>query len=205
MEFRVSLPGDALFGEHGGQLNTRIPYPTVHHIGRDMCTFLFQCGVLWDRKQVHCGNYEIGLVRFHKGLCFGCLICYPGIVEGHQAGMQGVTQQGRRQIKQAKKAFSEVNGGSMAIQNCSKSNTRRGLKVKRFVHIYIYAQLITYTCTSVYVYIAIYMFVKFTFEMSVLSGRQHSFSSHDLMFLTKRRRFWDKKCLNPGRIWTPNL
>ena len=34
-----------------------------------MCTFLFQCGVLWDVGQVHCGICEIGLFQwFHQGL-----------------------------------------------------------------------------------------------------------------------------------------
>ena len=30
-----------------------VPYPTVHHFGTEMCTFLSQSGVLWDMEQVH--------------------------------------------------------------------------------------------------------------------------------------------------------
>ena len=39
--------------------NAPIPYPTIHHNGAEMCTFLFQNGVLWiwDRCMV-------GVVRF---------------------------------------------------------------------------------------------------------------------------------------------
>ena len=41
--------------------NASVPYPTIHHIGTDMCIFLLQYGVLWDVRQVHYGIWEIGL------------------------------------------------------------------------------------------------------------------------------------------------
>ena len=44
--------------------NTPIPYPTMHHIGTETCTFLFQCGILWDMKQVHFRICETGLILF---------------------------------------------------------------------------------------------------------------------------------------------
>ena len=37
-----------------------VSYPTIHHPGTEMCTFLFQGGVLWDMGQMlYC---EIGLL-----------------------------------------------------------------------------------------------------------------------------------------------
>ena len=35
--------------------NAPVPYPTLHHFGREMCAFIFQCGIMWDLGQVHCG------------------------------------------------------------------------------------------------------------------------------------------------------
>ena len=43
-----------------------VPYPTIHHLGTEMCIFLFQCGVLWHMEQVHCGICEIG--PFHENI-----------------------------------------------------------------------------------------------------------------------------------------
>ena len=31
--------------------NAHVPYPTIHHFGTEMYTFLFQSGVLWDMGQ----------------------------------------------------------------------------------------------------------------------------------------------------------
>ena len=42
--------------------NTPLPYPTIHHIGTEMYTFLFQSGVLWDIWRVHCENCAIVLL-----------------------------------------------------------------------------------------------------------------------------------------------
>ena len=33
--------------------NAPVPYPTIHHLGTEMGTFLFQNGVLWDMGQVY--------------------------------------------------------------------------------------------------------------------------------------------------------
>ena len=38
--------------------------------------------------------------------------------------------------------------------------------------------------------------VKLTFEMLNVRGQQHSFSTHERVFLWKCRRFWDRKCLD---------
>ena len=35
--------------------NAPVPYPTMHHFGTEMRTFLFQSDALWDMGQVHCG------------------------------------------------------------------------------------------------------------------------------------------------------
>ena len=35
--------------------NAPAPYTTILHFGTEMCTFLFQSGVLWDMAQMHCG------------------------------------------------------------------------------------------------------------------------------------------------------
>ena len=42
--------------------NAHALYPTMHHFGTKMCTFLSQNGVLWDMRQVHWVIYEIGLL-----------------------------------------------------------------------------------------------------------------------------------------------
>ena len=42
--------------------NSPAPFPTIHHFGTEMCTFLFQYGVLWDMGEVHCYVCEIGLL-----------------------------------------------------------------------------------------------------------------------------------------------
>ena len=47
--------------------------------------------------------------------------------------------------------------------------------------------------------------VKLTFEMLTVRGRQHSFSTHEWMFLWKCQRFWDKKSLDLQGTRTPNL
>ena len=49
-----------------------------------------------------------------------------------------------------------------------------------------------------------FCFVKLTFEMLIVH-RQHSFSTHEPMFLRKGWSFQDKKCLGPGVTWTPDL
>ena len=43
-----------------------VSYPTIHHFGTQMCTFLFQSGVLLSIGQVHCGISEIGLLEAMK-------------------------------------------------------------------------------------------------------------------------------------------
>ena len=39
-----------------------VPYPTIHHFGTKMFTYLFQSGALWDKGQMHCGICEIVLL-----------------------------------------------------------------------------------------------------------------------------------------------
>ena len=48
-----------------------------------------------------------------------------------------------------------------------------------------------------------YFEVKLTFEMLTVRGQQHSFSTHERVFLWKCQRFWDRKCLDlrETRIW----
>ena len=47
------------------------PYPTIYHFGTEMCTFLFQSGVLWDMGQGHCGICAVGplcdVMWYHQG------------------------------------------------------------------------------------------------------------------------------------------
>ena len=38
--------------------------------------------------------------------------------------------------------------------------------------------------------------VKLPFEMSTVCGQQHSFSTHERVFLWKSQSFWDRKCLD---------
>ena len=38
--------------------------------------------------------------------------------------------------------------------------------------------------------------VKLTFDMLTVLGQQHSFSTHEQMFLWKCQKFWDRKCLD---------
>ena len=38
--------------------------------------------------------------------------------------------------------------------------------------------------------------VKFAFDMLTLRGQQHSFSTHERVFLWKCQSFWDRKCLD---------
>ena len=40
--------------------------------------------------------------------------------------------------------------------------------------------------------------------MSTVRGQQHSFSTHERMFLRKCQRFWDRKCLDLRETRTPN-
>ena len=47
--------------------------------------------------------------------------------------------------------------------------------------------------------------VKLTFDMLTVRGQQHSFSSHERVFLWKCQRFWDRKCLDLRGARTPNL
>ena len=42
-----------------------VPYPTMHHFGTEMCTFLFQSDALWDIGQVH---FEI-YYQYRKSHC----------------------------------------------------------------------------------------------------------------------------------------
>ena len=50
----TAMPTDQSHQSH----NASVPYPTIHHFGTEMCTFLFQSGVLWDMEQVHYGICE---------------------------------------------------------------------------------------------------------------------------------------------------
>ena len=47
--------------------------------------------------------------------------------------------------------------------------------------------------------------VKLTFEMLTVHGQQHSFSTHERVFLWKCQSVWDRKCLDPRGTRTPNL
>ena len=47
--------------------------------------------------------------------------------------------------------------------------------------------------------------VKLTFEMVTVGGQQHSFWTHEWMFLWKCQSFWDRKCLKLRETQTPNL
>ena len=47
--------------------------------------------------------------------------------------------------------------------------------------------------------------VKLTFEMLTVRGQQHSFATHELVFLWKCQKFWDRKCLDLMGTRTPNL
>ena len=38
------------------------PYPTILHIETEVYTLLFQSGVLWGMRQMHCGIYKIDLL-----------------------------------------------------------------------------------------------------------------------------------------------
>ena len=47
--------------------------------------------------------------------------------------------------------------------------------------------------------------VNLTFEMLTVHGQQHSFSTHEQMFLWKCQSFCDRKCLDLRGTRTPNL
>ena len=47
--------------------------------------------------------------------------------------------------------------------------------------------------------------VKLTFEMLTVRGQQHSFSTHERVFLWKCQSFCDRKCLDLRGTRTPNL
>ena len=47
--------------------------------------------------------------------------------------------------------------------------------------------------------------VKLTFEMLTVRGQQHSFSTHERMFLWNWQSFWDRKCLDLTGTRTPNF
>ena len=47
--------------------------------------------------------------------------------------------------------------------------------------------------------------IKLTFEMLTVRGQQHSFSTHERMFLWKYQSFWDRKYLAPRGTRAPNL
>ena len=50
-----------------------------------------------------------------------------------------------------------------------------------------------------------YFWSKLTFDMLTVRGQQHSFSTHERMFLWKCRSFWDRKCLDLRGTRTPDL
>ena len=60
------------------------------------------------------------------------------------------------------------------------------------------------TSTHAYSYIYIYIYIV-SKVMSTVHGQQHSFSTHERMLLRKCQSFWDRKCLDLRRTWTPNL
>ena len=47
--------------------------------------------------------------------------------------------------------------------------------------------------------------VKLTFDMFTVRGHQHSFSTHERVFLWKCQSFWDRKCLHLRGTRTPNI
>ena len=53
--------------------------------------------------------------------------------------------------------------------------------------------------------VKIFFKVKLTFQMLTLCGQQHSFSTHKRLCMWKWQSFWDRKCLDLRRTWTPNL
>ena len=50
-----------------------------------------------------------------------------------------------------------------------------------------------------------YFWTKLTFEMLTVRGKQHSFSTHERMFMWKCQSFSDRKCLDLRGTRTPNL
>ena len=59
--------------------------------------------------------------------------------------------------------------------------------------------------THIYIYLKYIFEVKLTFEMLTVHGQQHSFSTHERVFLWKCQRFWDRKWFDLRRTRTPNL
>ena len=57
---------------------------------------------------------------------------------------------------------------------------------------------------NIYIYLYIYK-VKLTFELLIVRGQQHSFSTHERMLLWKCQSFWDRKCLDLRGTRAPNL
>ena len=47
--------------------------------------------------------------------------------------------------------------------------------------------------------------VKLTFEMLTVRGQQHSFSTHERVFLWKCQSFWDRKCLDLRGLEPPTF
>ena len=80
--------------------------------------------------------------------------------------------------------------------------------VYKYVHMGISVQIrITGNLFTVYIYIYIYVYteVKLTFEMLTVRGQQHSFSTHERVFLWKCQSYWDRKCVDLRGTRTPNL
>ena len=46
-----------------------------------------------------------------------------------------------------------------------------------------------------YIYMYVYFWKAWKFEMLTVRGQQHSFSTHERMFLGQCQSFWDRKCL----------
>ena len=65
------------------------PHKNMHHIGTEICTFLFRSSVLWDIGQAHCGICEIGLFEPHQGAQIWCNPVLNSRVDVHDINMWG--------------------------------------------------------------------------------------------------------------------
>ena len=60
------LPQSQQIDESHKSHNAHVPYPSMHHFGAEMCTFLLKSSALCDMAQVHYGIREIILLYLNK-------------------------------------------------------------------------------------------------------------------------------------------
>ena len=109
----------------------------------------------------------------------------------------------QKNIYQYRRNIIDMRHGEICSLFCNKfsfATWKLKKTIQKQKYNYIQSEQVELTLSTLMIY---FVKVKLTFEMLTVHGRQHSFSTHEQMFLWKFQSFWDRKCLDLRGTRTP--